>query len=445
LTRAFAGAVAIVLLAALVARPAAHEIPASVHAHVFVKPEGRTMRLLVRVPLGAMRDVQFPIRGPGFLELARADPALRSAAELWIASGIDVFEEDALVGPAAIRAVRVSLPSDRSFESYESALAHITGAPLAPDTELIWNQALLDVLLEYPIGSDESRFSVEPRFARLGIRVVTVLRFVPPGGAVRAFELTGDPGRVRLDPRWHQAAGRFVVLGFEHILSGWDHLLFLVCLVLPFRRLRSLILIVTAFTVAHSVTLIASAYQMAPDALWFPPFVETAIAMSIVYMALENVVIAWRRDTGTPLTVSQRWTITFAFGLVHGFGFSFGLRETLQFAGSHLLSSLVAFNVGIELGQILVLLVLLPILHWVFRSAAVERIGIILISALIAHTAWHWMTERWTTLATFWPPAMDPSSLATFIRWVIVILVVAVAARWIRRRVTAARSSKSAP
>src|SRR5262249_28324691 len=77
-----------------------------------------------------------------------------------------------------------------------------------------------------------------------------------------------------------------------------DHLLFLGCLVIPFRRFRSLIAVVTAFTVAHSITLIASAYNLAPDALWFPPLIETLIATSIVYMALENIVFA-ASPTGT--------------------------------------------------------------------------------------------------------------------------------------------------
>ena len=133
--------------------------------------------------------------------------------------------------------------------------------------------------------------------------MVTVLRFLPPGGAVRAFEFTGDPGLVRLDPRWHQAALRFIELGFFHILDGTDHLLFLFCLVIPFRRFRALIPVVTSFTVAHSITLIASAYNLGPDALWFPPLIETLIAISIVYMALENIV------GGS--TVQRRWMISF--------------------------------------------------------------------------------------------------------------------------------------
>src|ERR1051326_8945271 len=101
------------------------------------------------------------------------------------------------------------------------------------------------------------------------------------------------------NPSWTQAAGQFVKLGFEHILDGTDHLLFLFCLVIPFRRLRSLVAVVTSFTVAHSITLIASAYNIAPDALWFPPLIETLIATSIVYMALENIVLGSQGSVGS--------------------------------------------------------------------------------------------------------------------------------------------------
>ena len=134
-----------------------------------------------------------------------------------------------------------------------------------------------------------------------------------------------------------------MVEGFWHILDGTDHLLFLACLVIPVRRLRPLIIIVTAFTVAHSITLFASAFGFAPDALWFPPLIETLIAATIVLMALENIV---------GINPERRWIYAFGFGLIHGFGFSFALREQLQFAGDHLVTSLLGFNLGVEIGQL---------------------------------------------------------------------------------------------
>ena len=400
-------------------RTRAHDIPTDVLVQMLVKPDGQTLRLLVRVPLFAMQDVRFPQVGPGYLNIAEADSELQDAAILWIANELQLFEDDVQLTGQELVAVRASIPSDQSFANYDSALAHLLGPPLPDDTEIFWQQAMLDALFEYPIRSDASNFSMNPTLARLGLRTVTVLRFVLPGETVRAFEYRGNPGLVRLDPRWHQAAFRFVNLGFEHILDGVDHLLFLACLVIPFRRIRPLVAIVTSFTVAHSVTLIASAFDFAPDALWFPPLVETLIAMSIVYMALENIL---------GVKLQRRWLITFAFGLVHGFGFSFALRETLQFAGEHLLTSLLAFNVGVELGQLLVIVLLVPTLSVLFRYALAERAGTILLSALVAHTAWHWMSERGSQLMQFQfqprLPAFDLTLLASAMRWGMLVLII---------------------
>ncbi len=408
-------------------RAPAHDIPNDVTVQAFVKPEGAHLHLLVRVPLKAMRDVNFPERGPGYLDLPRAGAVLPEAATLWIADFIELYEDDTHLSKSQIVATRIALPSDRSFTSYQDAYAHVIGPPLSNDTNVYWGQAMLDVLFEYPIQSEQSHFSIHPALARLGLRVVTVLRFLPASGGVRAFEFTGDPGLVKLDPRWHQAALRFVNLGFFHILDGADHLLFLLCLVIPFRRLGALVPVVTAFTIAHSITLIASAYNLAPNFLWFPPLIETLIAISIVYMALENI--------AGGSSVQRRWMMAFGFGLVHGFGFSFALRESLQFAGSHLLTSLLSFNVGVELGQLLVLIILVPALQLLFRYAVAERMGAIILSALVAHTGWHWMLDRGRVLAQFrfeWP-ALTAALLASVLRWVMVLLILGGLLRFLQK------------
>jgi hypothetical protein len=400
------------------AAASAHDIPADVTIQMFVKPDGDRLRLLVRVPLDAMRDVTVPTHADGDVDLPRLRPMLPDAATVWISQNLELFENDQPLPAPSLLQTRISLPTDRSFGSYETALTNIGGPALPDQTRLTWNSALLDVRLEYPIRSATSDFSIRPALARLGVRTVTVLRFITPSGAIRAFEYPHDPGLVHLDPRWSQAALRFVKLGFAHILDGTDHLLFLFCLVIPCRRLRVLIPVVTAFTVAHSVTLIASAYDMAPGALWFPPLVETLIAVSIVYMALENIV---------SVRPARRWLLTFAFGLVHGFGFSFALRETMQFAGSHLLTSLLSFNVGVELGQLLVLAALVPILELLFRFVVPERTGAIILSALIAHTGWHWMTERADRLRQYhfeWP-VVNAAFLLMVTRWLFVLVAVA--------------------
>ena len=413
--RAFAVLTA-VMLAAFSCIAAAHEIPSAVKVQAFVKPDGQKLQLLVRVPLTAMREVDIPKRGPGYLDLARADAALRTAATLWIADNIDLYEAGRQLAYPVVVDARVSLPSDKSFASFDEARAHLAGPRLPEKMELFWNQGMLDVLFEYPIQSADAAVSIHPRLERLGLRVTVALRFLPPGGAERAFEFHGDPGTVALDPRWHQAALRFVESGFWHILEGADHLLFLLCLVIPFRRFGALVLIVTSFTVAHSITLIASAYDLGPNALWFAPLIEMLIALSIVYMAIENII-------GT--NVQRRWMLTFAFGLVHGFAFSFALREQLQFAGNHLLTSLLSFNIGVEFGQLLVLAVLIPLIRLLFHYVVPERIGVIILSVLIGHTGWHWMLERGERLGQFPWPAFDAATLASAMRWLIALVAMA--------------------
>ena len=407
------------LLLALPRSVPAHDIPNDVTVQMFLRPSGNKLDLLVRVPVKSMRDIDFPKVGPGYLDLSRADPFLQDAATVWLVRAIQIDEGDARLPNPRLLAVQASLESDRSFASYETAVAHITGPKLPESTQVAWDQTMLDAWLEYPIQSDRSQFSIRPNVDTLGVRVVTVLRFLPPDGATRAFEFEGDPGLIRLDPSWVQASLRFVQAGFLHILDGTDHLLFLLCLVIPFRQFRQLLLIVTSFTVAHSFTLIASAYGLGPDALWFPPLIETLIAMSILYMALENIAGA--------SSVGRRWIVTFAFGLVHGFGFSFALRQTLQFAGAHLLTSLVSFNIGVELGQLLVLAVSIPLLDLLFRYVVAERMGTIILSALVAHTAWHWMIDRWAVLRQFplkWP-VVNAAFLLAATRWAMVIVALA--------------------
>ncbi len=422
-TRPIRHAVTATLLCLTVAAPApAHEVPARVTVLAFVRPEGSVLRVLLRVPLEAMRDINFPLRGQGYLDLARAEPYLREAAATWLAGALEVEENGRPLAPGQVRAVRVALPSDRSFVSYDRALAHLEGSGLAADTELVWQQAVLDVALDFPISSDRARFTVRPAFARLGLRTQTAMRVLLPGGEERALSFEGDPGRLDLDPGPLQAAFRFVRLGFLHILDGLDHLLFLLCLVIPVRRLRPLVVIVTSFTVAHSVTLVAAAMGVAPAGLWFPPFIETLIALSILVLAFENIVGVGQR---------RRWLLAFGFGLVHGFGFSFFLRDSLQFGGSHLAASLLSFNVGVELGQLLVVALALPLLGLLYRWVP-ERAAVIVLSALVAHSAWHWMTERFTALREYeiaWP-AVDAVLLPSVARALLLLTVVG-AAGWL--------------
>ncbi len=416
----FAGAV-ISVVAAGSSLAIAHDIPAKLEMNAFVKVDRNQAQLVIRMPLYVLGTAQFPALGRE-LDLAGSGPATQRALA-GIAASIAIWENGTRLVPSS-SVGRLSLPSDRSFGDYDQAVKHVA-TPLEAGTAIYTNQGFFDAHLTYPITSAGSRFTIRTMVApELGDFVKLIVRYMPADGSSRAFLIASRSGQVPLNPAWYQAAGSFVCFGMGHILSGTDHLLFLLCLIIPFRRLRGLLPVITAFTLGHSITLLGTAYNLAPSGAWFPPFVEAAIAASIVYMALENI---------TGANLQRRWIITGLFGLVHGFGFSYALKETLQFAGSHLLVSLLAFNVGIEIGQLMVLAAMLAGLALLFRLAfeKKQRIGVIVLSALVAHTAWHWMIARGEVLWKSPAPELNANSLMTLARWVAVLLIAVGAARFV--------------
>lgn len=419
------GAILLAVLLLGCVQAAGHDLPSNTIMNAFVKVEPHQLHLVVRVPLDLVRWVYFPLKGSQY-DLAETGPVMQAALPT-LAEGFPIWENGQRLVPANWSG-RLSLPSDRSFEEYDRALA-IANRPTDPAVGIFYAQGFLDAHITYPISSAKSVFKIQTLVAAdlSGLTKLTI-RYLPLRETSRAMIISSGSGPVALNPAWYHAASGFVLLGIEHILSGIDHLLFLFCLIIPFRRLRGLIPVVTAFTLAHSITLIGSAYHLAPRGAWFPPFVETAIAASIVYMALENVVGADLR---------RRWLITGMFGLVHGFGFSYALQHQLQFAGSHLLVSLFSFNVGIEIGQLFVLALMVPALL-LFRRVVPERVGVIILSAIVAHTGWHWMTERWQVLRQAEWPHVDATGLMILARWFAGLLLVFGAARllsrWVERK-----------
>jgi hypothetical protein len=192
----------------------------------------------------------------------------------------------------------------------------------------------------------------------------------------------GSPGSSAARPA--ASFGSFLKLGVEHILTGYDHLLFLCGLLVACRRFSTAAKIITCFTLAHSLTLALAAL----DVVSLPGrVVEPLIAASIVFVGVENIV---RR--GEP---AWRWALTFALGLVHGFGFAGALKEAgLGAGGAALLVPLFSFNLGVELGQVAVAAVLLPLLWKLRHLPAYEKFGRTLLSAAIALAGLYWLVTR---------------------------------------------------
>lgn len=209
-----------------------------------------------------------------------------------------------------------------------------------------------------------------------------------PAGHAHLARVTGDVAldgafdRARARIRLREPGGASLLwMGVAHILTGWDHLLFLLGLVVVGGRWRSILAAVTAFTVAHSITLGLAA----TDVLHVPPrLVEPAIAASVVWVGVENF---WAKSA------QGRWRITLPFGLVHGLGFAGALRE-LELPRPRVPMALLSFNAGVELGQLGVLCLVLPLLWALGRSALFRRWGVRAISAAVAAAGAVWFVLR---------------------------------------------------
>lgn len=177
----------------------------------------------------------------------------------------------------------------------------------------------------------------------------------------------------------------FIKLGVEHILKGYDHLLFLCGLLVACRRLRSMAGIITCFTLAHSITLALAAL----DVVTIPSrIVEPLIAASIVFVGVENLL---RRDSEP----KGRWALTFAFGLVHGFGFASALKGIgLGSGGASLVAPLFGFNLGVEIGQLGVAAVALPLLLKLRQQPAFVRYGLPVASSIVTLLGAYWLLQR---------------------------------------------------
>jgi len=195
------------------------------------------------------------------------------------------------------------------------------------------------------------------------------------------FRVARSPEMVAAGGATGEVAWGLFRLGVQHILTGFDHLLFLLAIVLVGGGLRSLLVVVTAFTAAHSVTLALAALGVwAPS----PRIIEPAIALSIAYVGVENWFV---RDA------ARRWLITFPFGLIHGFGFAGAIRE-ISLPSDQVPVALAAFNIGVEVGQVAVLLVVLPVLLWLRQNRWFADRGLKAVSAAIAVAGVFWFVTR---------------------------------------------------
>jgi hypothetical protein len=402
------------ILAFASCRSFAHEVPSELTVDAFLKPDHQVLRLLIRVPLSGLMGIDMPKVGVGYLALDQIEPSLRKAATQ-MAGGLDLYENGRRLSAPRIVATRISLPFDTSFAAYDAALASITGPGLPVDTQVYWLQGSVDALIEYPIQSESSAFSFRTGLTTLAPQVTTALRFVPPDGSVRSFAFLGDPGTVWLDPRWYQAAQVFFKEGIRHVLGIRDQWLFALCLLIAWHRLRSLPLVLASFGVGHFATSLVIAYGPDATGVWLMPLVSTIMAAFLLCFAIENIAARG---------LDRRWTVLY-FGVASGIGFSFAMRDLAQFAGHHRVTSIVFFDIGVQLGEFVVFAVAMVPLVLLARLMVGERLRTIVASAAIGDLAWHALLARGAELGNVQWPIFTPDVLVTATSWLIVFVVAA--------------------
>jgi hydrogenase/urease accessory protein HupE len=300
------------------------------------------------------------------LSFARSELALLGG-ESRVLERVDVRSDTPCAG-ALTRTValeRDGVQLDATFRCADAAMLRVSLAPLLG--ELTRGHRHEAVML--PGGASTLLFEGH---AELG---------VPSRTEVTA----GSPVETPVTPRFAGFLG-FVRLGIEHILTGYDHLVFLLALVVVGLGTKRTIVVASAFTLAHSLSLVISALG-----LWTPPssLVEPAIALSVAYVGLENLLAR---------SHERRAKLAFAFGLVHGFGFASAL-EGVHFRGLELASALAGFNLGVELGPLLVLALLLPLVALAVARPVFRRHTVRAVSAAVIALGALWFVERVAELA----------------------------------------------
>ncbi len=282
------------------------------------------------------------------------------------------------------------------FATLDEARAAFATGPAVPEmaNPLYVGDAVVDIILRYRVGAPIHSYSIsstlDPGLPGQENTANLILDYSAGGTQVfRARGLLTEP--VIISNSALAAVFTFIKEGFRHILDGLDHVLFVLCLVLGAVRLKSLVWRVTGFTIGHTITLTAGFFGFAPSGAWFVPTVETGIALSIIYAAA----IAVMPGKGFAGRERNMFIVTCAIGLLHGLGFSFVLHKILQITSPDIWQSLLAFNVGVEIGQLTIILAAWLAFRLIQRSSDLAwRIGRVGIATACIAVAAVWTGQR---------------------------------------------------
>lgn len=286
---------------------------------------------------------------PSVEELERAMTGSSEALFDYVASGVKIYRDEVPVEP----------------ELANMSVERVDGVPLAR------------FQLVYSGEGDFTRIRYDVFIKDVNKFHTNLARIDGPKGEQEFIFSYANPEMTVGEHNWLRQAWQFMVLGVEHIFTGYDHILFVLCLLPAARSLAGVVEVVTAFTVGHSITLgLATLGVVQLPGRW----VESAIAASIVFVAVQNLV------NKNP---KHRTIVTLLFGLVHGFGFASILRE-MTLSRENLVSSLLFFNAGVEVGQIVIVGLVFPLLAFLRRFPRAVSVG----SAAVIAVGLFWFVQR---------------------------------------------------
>lgn len=335
----------------VLSRPArADEPPATADVTAYFWTAPNRAHLLLRVPLSGLPHVQLPRHDSGHLALDKVGPALRETAQA-LAAAIDFYQGDDRLGAPEVRAARISLPLDRGFDSYASALSLVTGPPLPPGTEVIGQQGFADFWWSYQVATDASGvFSAQFRLTPLAPTVTTSLHIAESRGGWADYRFDNDVGRIWFEPSTMRAAWTFAGLGARHAVRQPGMLLLLAGLVLggpPWVGLGRSVAAGAAALFGSLLTLTGVAATA-----WQVSGLYVLLGVAILVVALQNL--------GRVTAAGRTWIVG-AAGLLLGIRFAAVLDPLLQYAGAHIAVATVAFGIGVQVAGLLMLAALVAV------------------------------------------------------------------------------------
>jgi len=356
------------------------KLNANIRLYHVVHEDGQ-IRLLARMPLayliadklGSIQDDGLPAPAPYSTNLLIDDilnhkldaTALRENPKglgQIFADGTIIKISNKKLKPIVGRVVAYPLSKQKPFSTLNEAKSSLSSEVYNSDyKEAFIGDTIIDIELIYSTNKKTKKFTIQsllnPGLIKQEQTANLIINHTNKKPSI--YRITGLLDKsVNITNSAIKAFSTFVINGFIHILEGYDHILFILCLIVGAQNLKSLFWRITGFTIGHSITISFGFFNIILNYLWFIPFIETTIAISIVYAAF---LALWGKEHKNIIL------ITVLIGLLHGFGFSFILSEILSIDSMNLWQSLLGFNVGVELGQLLIAVIVWPCL-WYFSK-----------------------------------------------------------------------------